>query len=75
MQRPDRVAFGRGMDRTGAAQRVKGGARRATQRDQKAGGVVTVDFDRLAEFLIEAKPDEHGPVPVNVQLRALAKLF
>jgi hypothetical protein len=34
-----------------------------------------VDFDRLAEFLIEAKPDEHGPVPVNVQLRALAKLF
>ena len=32
-------------------------------------------FDRLAELLIEAEANEHGPVAVNLQLRALAKLF
>jgi hypothetical protein len=34
-----------------------------------------VHFDRLTELLIEAKADEHDPVPVNLQLRALAELF
>jgi hypothetical protein len=33
-----------------------------------------VHFDRLAELLIEAEPDEHDPVAVHLQLRALAKL-
>lgn len=75
MQRTNRVASGLGMDRTGLAQGVKGGARRTAQCDQKSGGVVTVHFDRLAELLVEAKPDEHGPVPVDLQFRALAKLF
>ena len=63
------------LDRACLAQRVKGGARRATQRDQKPGGVVTVHLDRLAMLLIEAEADEHGRVAVDPQLRALAKLF
>jgi hypothetical protein len=34
-----------------------------------------VHFDGLVEFFIEAKANEHDAVPVNLQLRALAKLF
>src|SRR4029079_6329253 len=63
MQRPDRIASRLGLDRTGPAQRVERGARRAAQRDQESGGVVTVHLDRLAELLIEAEPDEHDPLP------------
>jgi hypothetical protein len=74
MQRPDRVASKLGMDRTCLVQGIEGRARRATQRDQESGGVVAVHFDGLAELLIEAEADEHDPVPVNLQLRALAKL-
>jgi hypothetical protein len=74
MQRPDRVASELGMDRTCLAKGIEGRARRATQRDQESRGVVAVHFDGLAELLIEAETDEHDPVPVNLQLRALAKL-
>ena len=75
MQRPDRVASKLGRDRTCLAQGMEGRARRAAQRDQESGGAVTVHFDGLAELLIEAEADEHDPIPVNLQLRALAKLF
>ena len=74
MQRPDRVASKLGMDRTCTAQSIEGRARRATQCDQESGGVVAVHFDGVAELLVEAEADEHDPVPVNLQLRALAKL-
>jgi len=74
IQGPDRVASKLGMDRTCLAHGLKGRARRAAQRDQESGGVVAVHFDGLAELLIEAEADEHDPIPVNLQLRALAKL-
>jgi len=74
MQRRDRVAGQLGMDRF-PAQGIEGRAGRAAQRDQESGGVVAVHLDRLAELVIEAEPDEHGPVPVNLQLRALVELF
>ena len=32
-------------------------------------------FDGLAELVIQAEADEHGPVRVNLQLRALAELL
>ena len=32
-------------------------------------------FDRLTKLLIETEADQHGPVAVDVQLRALAKLL
>jgi hypothetical protein len=75
MERTDGVASRLGIDRTCPAQRIEGGTRRATQSDEESGGVVTVHFDRFAELLIEAEPDEHGPVAVDLQLRPLAKLF
>ena len=75
MQRPDRVTSKLGRDRPCLAQGIEGRARRAAQRDQESGGVVAVHFDRLAELLIEAEADEHDPLPVDLQLRALAKLF
>jgi len=74
IQGPDRVASELGLDRTCLAHGIKGRARSAAQRDQESGGVVTVHFDGLAELLIEAEADEHDSVPVNLQLRALAKL-
>jgi hypothetical protein len=75
MQRPDRVAARLGTDRTGLAQGIQGRTRPATQCDQESGRVVTVHFDDLAKLLIEAEADEHGAVPVDLQLRALAKLL
>jgi hypothetical protein len=32
-------------------------------------------LDRLAQLLIETKPDEQGSLPVHLQLRALAELL
>ena len=75
MQRPDRVASKLRLDRACLAQGIKGGARRAAQRDQESGGVVAVHFDGLTQLLVKAEADEHGPVPVDLQLRTLAKLF
>ena len=75
MQHPDRVAAELRPDRACLAQRVKGRALRAAQRDQESGGVVAVHFDGLAELLIEAETDEHDSVPVDLQLCALAELF
>jgi hypothetical protein len=75
MQNPDRVASGLGVHRTCLAQGSNGGARRAAQRDQESSRVVAVHFDGLVEFFIEAEADEHDAVPVNLQLRSLAKLF
>jgi hypothetical protein len=63
------------MDRTGTAHGVEGRARRATQRDQEPGAAVAVHFDRLVQLLIEAVADQQRPVPVNLQLGALAKLL
>jgi hypothetical protein len=34
-----------------------------------------VHFDGLPELLVEAEANEHCPVLVHLQLRALAKLF
>jgi hypothetical protein len=34
-----------------------------------------VHFDGLAQLLIEAEADEHGSVPIDLQLGALAELF
>jgi hypothetical protein len=63
------------MDRTCLAQGINDGACCATQRDQESGGVVAVHFDGLAELLVEPEANEHCPVLVHLQLRALAKLF
>ena len=75
VQRPDRVAAQLRLDRACLAQGIKGGAGCAAQRDQESGRVVAVHFDGLAELLIEAEADEHGSVPVDLQLCALAELF
>jgi hypothetical protein len=74
VQHPDRVPAQLRLDRACLAQGVKGGARRAAQRDQESGGVVAVDFDQLAELVIEAEADEHGSIAVDLQLCALAEL-
>jgi hypothetical protein len=75
VQRPDRVASELGLDRTCLPHGLKGGAGRATQRDQESGGVVAVHLDWLAELLIEAEADKHGSLAVNPQLGTLAKLL
>ena len=75
VQRADRVAFKLRLDQACLAHRVEGGARYAAQRDQGSGGVVAVHFHGLAQLLVEAEADEHGSVPVDLQLCALAELF
>jgi len=63
------------MHRICLAEGGQGRARRAAQCDQESGRVVAVHFDRLVELRIEAEADEHRAVPVNLELRTLAKLF
>lgn len=57
------------------AHRLQGRARHLTQCDQVPGCAVAVHFDRLVQLRIEAEADDQGPVPVNLQLGRLAKLF
>ena len=69
VQRADGIAiFQQWPDRSFLAQVSKGGARRTAHGDEEPGGVVAVNLHRLAKLRVEPEADDHGYVPVDLQL-------
>jgi hypothetical protein len=76
VQRADGIAvFQQRPDRSFPAQVSKGRARRTAQGDEEPGGVVEVNLQRVEELLVEPEADDHGYVPVDLQLPPLAELL
>ena len=46
-----------------------------SERQQRGGGFLAVRLITTGHWRSAAEADEHGRVPVNLQLRALAELF